>query len=113
MKTKYIKISKGFAESNNKKKRGLNAFSYNVTTSGDYFCSVNLLDTHPDLFVNMNIEYIWVGQEDLPIADDLITPTRSRFRLFGGSKGENKSSSTEIKLNWFQRLINWIKKQFK
>lgn len=110
MKRRYIKISKGFAESNNKKKRGLNAFSYGVTINNEYFCSENLLETHPDLFDNMTIEYIWVGQNDLPVADDLITPTRSRIKT--SEVTEDNKEITTVKLPWYKRLWNWVVKQY-
>jgi len=72
MTQKYIKITQEFAETNKNLKVDLNRFYYSITFSGIYFCDVNSLVTHPDIFKNvLPIEYIEIDPMiDVPIYNE-------------------------------------------
>lgn len=62
-----IKITQAFATANHLTaiEDGKNYFGCNETTSGDYFCDPESLNTHPNLFSGQTIEYIEVRPEDV------------------------------------------------
>lgn len=65
----YFKITKGFAQSNDRlmANDGLNAFGYGVTKDGIYFCDKNSANTHPALMKgNMPLEEIFITRDMLP-----------------------------------------------
>ncbi len=62
-----ILITKQFALANKDNIVGKDKFGYGVTINGDYFCDKNSVNTHPKLFEGVEIVYIEVTNDDLPI----------------------------------------------
>lgn len=65
----YYKITKGFAESNDRllADDGINAFGYGITKDGIYFCDKNSVNTHPALMQgDMPLEEIYITKDMLP-----------------------------------------------
>lgn len=62
-----ILITKQFALANKDNIVGKDKFGYGVTINGDYFCDKNTVNTHPELFKDVEIVYIDVNIDDLPI----------------------------------------------
>lgn len=115
---KYIKLTNGFCESNAHKKNGCNKFGYGVTINGDYFCDINELNIHPELFDVNNLEYIEVTQEDIyqPTLEEIDGVQPSKMALHSPSNTKTivvDGKTIVVKLPWYIRLINWFKNLFK